>query len=99
MTDRRMDLVLVRLYEDVHDKPWLFKAPAHSAYLEEGVGVTCDTQYGKKSGEVIARYPAVIEGSRAFDFIVKACGATKPIKRVIGYMRPVDYVEFLEGDE
>ena len=84
-----VDLVAVRT--DMGKR--LFRAPAWS-HLSEGSCVRVDTRVGTKTGTVLASETVQYEGAE-YEFAIKLCGATKPLRKVIAKVveREFDYSE------
>lgn len=89
MTDRRISLVAVK-HKDEHNRCFLFEAPRFCG-LKVGETVLVDTQYGEDIGKVVAVEEYVQTNSEIYEFIIKAMGATEPLKRIVGRYKKYEY--------
>ena len=89
--DKFVSLVAVK-HKEYQDRSFLFEAP-RGVTLKEGEIVVVDTQYGEQLGIVTAVHNFVYYDGVDYNFIVKAMGATKPLKKVIGEFAPFIYEE------
>lgn len=78
---------------------WLFYAPAFS-YLHEGQELVVDTQCGEQPATVISAY-TVEKDSDLYNFIIKATGATLPLKKVLSKVnyKKLEYEEETDGTD
>jgi len=81
-----IDLVLCK--HDGNNNNFLFYAPAWSN-LKEGDRVIVNTQYGESDAVVVATN-CVEYKDDDYNFIIKATGATKPLRKVL---KKVEYRE------
>lgn len=84
-----IDLVLCK--HDKNDNNFLFYAPAWSR-LEKDDEVIVDTKYGESKAVVVDKV-TVDKTSEEYEFIVKATGATTPLRKVLSKVlyREFDY--------
>ena len=76
-----IDLVLCEHYPNANT--YLFYAPKCSM-LKKGDLVQVETKRGKERASVVDVLPYVEYDGESFCFIVRACGAKMPLKKVIG---------------
>lgn len=84
------DLVLAK--HESNGKSFLFKAPA-GTYLKEDDLIIVETCKGEAAARVMMAESYISEENSKFDMIVAAAGATRPLKRVIGRFRAVEWPE------
>lgn len=83
--NKMVDLVLCE--HDLHSgQRFLFQAPSFSWLdngLKKGDRVLVETEHGESEAYVVSSC-TVNTGSEQYDMIMHACGASEPLKRVIG---------------
>lgn len=89
---------IVLAKHDNSDKVLLFKAPC-GKYFDEGDRIIVETKKGDFPATVVGFDSYVTEDSSAFKMLVKATGATLPLKRVIARFIKIDWPEEIEETE
>ena len=78
----------------------LFEAPKFSG-LREGDKVKVDTRAGIVEATVLAVSPAEVYDGYNYNFIITACGATKPLRKVVSKITETkfEYSEEVEDEQ
>ena len=79
--NKMVDLVLCE--HELHSgQRFLLRAPAFS-WLKKGDRVLVDTENGESDAYIVSACTVNIDSAQ-YDMIMHACGASEPLKRVIG---------------